>query len=69
MSATLSGWQDAFLSGGEASHAPRQTDGETLESNRLRAKLGEVMIERELLHEKIADMEAGRPLGRKRLRP
>ncbi len=67
--ATLSGWQDAFVSGGEASLAARQTDGETLESDRLKAKLGEVMIDRELLREKLAVMEAGRPLARRRLRP
>ncbi|GBQ32432.1 hypothetical protein AA12717_3982 [Gluconacetobacter sacchari DSM 12717] len=30
-------------------------------NDRLKAKLGEVMIERELLREKIAAMEAGRP--------
>ncbi|GAJ30563.1 transposase [Acidomonas methanolica] len=67
--ATLSGWQDTFLSGGEASLATRQTDGETLESDRLKAKLGEIMIERELLREKIAALEAGRPLARRRPRP
>lgn len=67
--AALSGWQDAFLSGGEASLATRQTDGETLESDRLKAKLGEVMIERELLREKITALEAGRPLARRRQRP
>lgn len=67
--ATLSGWQEAFLSGGEASLAIRQIDGEMLESEHLKAKLGEVMIERELLREKIAAMSAavspssGRPHG------
>src|SRR5919202_6651438 len=40
--ATLSGWRDAFLSGGEASLATRATNGETLESARLKAKLGEM---------------------------
>ncbi|GBQ27424.1 transposase [Gluconacetobacter sacchari DSM 12717] len=67
--ATLSGWQDAFLSRGEASLATRQTDGETLESDRLKAKLGGFMIECELLREKIAALEAGRPLARRRPRP
>jgi len=66
--APLSGWQDAFLSEGEASLTTRQTDGETLESERLKAKLSEIMIERELLHEKIAALEAGRPLVRRRQR-
>src|SRR3712207_3639100 len=67
--ATLSGWRDAFLSAGEAALATRPADGEQLESERLKAKLGEVMIERDLLHEKIAALEAGRPLGRRRPRP
>src|SRR3954447_26998233 len=38
--ATLSGWQDSFLAAGEASLATRPTDGEALESERLKAKLG-----------------------------
>ena len=33
------------------------------------AKLGEVLIERDLLHEKIAALEAGRPLARGRRKP
>jgi len=69
MAATPSGWQDAFFSGGEASLATRQTDDETLGSNRLKATLGEVIIERELPHERIAAMEADGPLARKKLRP
>jgi transposase-like protein len=66
--ATLSTWRDAFLSAGEAALATRPADGEQLESARLKAKLGEVMIERDLLHEKIAALEANRPLGRRRPR-
>src|SRR6478735_6898019 len=61
--ATLSGWRDAFLSGGEASLATRATDGEALESARLKAKLGEMLLERELLEAKIAVLEGGRPYG------
>jgi len=67
--ATLSGWRDAFLAAGQAALATRPADGERLESARLKAKLGEVMIERDLLHEKIAALEAGRPLARRRRRP
>ncbi len=66
--ATLSGWRDAFLAAGEAALATRP-GGERLESARLKAKLGEVMIERDLLHEKIAALEAGRPLARGRRKP
>jgi len=66
--ATLTTWRDGFLAAGEAVLASRPRGGEELESQRLKAKLGEVMIERDLLHEKIAVLEAGRPLGRPRPR-
>jgi transposase len=67
--ATLTTWRDAFLAGGEAALATRPESGEALENERLKAKLGEVMIERELLHEKIAVLEASRPLALRRRRP
>ena len=67
--ATLTWWRDAFLSAGEAALASRPESGEVLENDRLKAKLGEVMIERDLLHEKIAVLEAGRPLALRRRRP
>src|SRR3712207_1464534 len=43
--ATLSGWRDAFLAAGEARLASRPTDGEALESERLKARLGEMLLE------------------------
>jgi len=67
--ATLSGWRDAFLTAGEAALATRPDRGEALDSGRLKAKLGAVMIERDLLHETVAALEAGRPLARGRRRP
>ena len=66
--ATLTGWQDSFLAAGEASLATRPTDGEVLENERLKAKLGEMLLERELLDAKIARMESGRPLAQRRSR-
>jgi transposase len=66
--ATLSGWQDTFLAAGEASLATRPTDGEGLETERLKAKLGEMLLERELLEAKAAALEANRPLARRRSR-
>ena len=66
--AELSGWRDAFLAGGEASLATRPTDGEVLESERLKARLGEMLLERELLEAKITALEGGRPLARRRPR-
>ena len=67
--ATLSGWMDAFLAAGEAALTSRANSGEAPESQRLKAKLGEVIVKRELLHEKIALLEAGRPLARRRPKP
>ena len=67
--ATLTGWQDAFLAGGEAALTTRAATGEELESERLKAKLGAALIERDLLNEKIAILEAGRPFVRRRRKP
>ena len=67
--ATLSGWRDALLAAGEAALATWPGSGEGLESGRSRAKLGEALIERELLAEKVAALEAGRPLARGRRKP
>src|SRR3954462_14617467 len=67
--ATLSGWRDELLAGGEAALASKPTDAKTLEAERLKAKLGELMLERELLQEKVARLEAGSgPLARRRSR-
>jgi transposase len=67
--ATLSGWRDAFLAAGEASLTCRPAEAEELESERLKARLGEMLLERELLEAKIAALEGGRPLARRRRRP
>src|SRR6187549_328946 len=67
--ATLTGWRDAFLAGGEAALTTRAATGEGLESERLKAKLGAALIERDLLNEKIALLEAGRPFARRRRKP
>src|SRR5437762_4641238 len=45
--ATLTTWRDDFLAADEAMLANRPRNGEELESQRLKAKLGEVMIERD----------------------
>jgi transposase-like protein len=67
--ATLRGWRDAFLAAGAASLPPRPADGEELESERLQARLGEMRLKQELLEAKIAALESGRPLARRRSRP
>lgn len=67
--ATLSGWRDDFLNAGEAALASKPADGKELENQRLKTKLGELMLERERLAEKIAALEVHRPLARPRSRP
>jgi transposase len=67
--ATLTGWHDAFLAAGEAALTSRAATGEELESERLKAKLGAALIERDLLNEKVALLEAGRPFARGRRKP
>ena len=67
--ATLSGWREAFLAAGEAALSAKPASGEELASERLKAKLGAALIERDLLNEKIALLEAGRPFVRGRRKP
>lgn len=66
--ATLTAWRDAFLAAGEAALTTKPTTGEELESDRMKARLGAALIERDLLNEKIAILEAKRPLARRRLK-
>ena len=68
VTAALTAWRDAFLAAGEAALATRPADGETLASERLKARLGEMLLRQELLEEKIAALETGRPLARRRPR-
>ena len=63
---TLTTWRDWFLAAGEATLASRPTDGSTLESERLKARLGEMLLKQELLEQKITVLEGGRPLARRR---
>jgi transposase len=67
--AALTGWRDAFRAAGEAALTTKLAPGEELESDRLKARLGAALIERDLLNEKIAILEANRPLARWRLKP
>src|SRR5579863_3740091 len=64
--ATLTTWRDSFLAAGEAALTSQPTDGATPESERLKARLGDMLLKHELLEEKITNLEGGRPLGRRR---
>ena len=66
--AELSGWRDRALAGAEAAMKERERDGRDEELLRLKAKLGEVTMANELLEQKIAALEGGRPLARRRSR-
>src|SRR3954453_13866485 len=64
--ARLSEWRDRALVAAEAAMKERERDGRDEELLRLKAKLGEVTMANELLEQKIATLEGGRPLGRRR---
>ena len=66
--ATLSGWREAFLGGGEASLRSRAVDERDERIARLQAKVGEITMANELLEEKIDCLETGRPLAGRRSR-
>src|SRR3989475_11791179 len=64
--ATLSGWRDQFLAGGEANLKARETDVENEETQRLKSLVADLSMSNELLREKIHRMEAGHPLAWRR---
>ena len=66
--ARLSQWRDRALVGAEAAMKERERDSRDEELLRLRAKLGEITMANELLEQKIAVLEGGRPLARRRSR-
>ena len=66
--ARLSEWRDRALVGAEAAMKERERDSRDEELLRLKAKLGEITMANELLERKIAALEGGRPLGRRRSR-
>ena len=66
--ARLSGWRDRALAGAEAAMKARERDARDDEVLRLKAKLGEVTMANELLERRIAALEGGLPLARRRPR-
>jgi transposase-like protein len=66
--ARLSEWRDRALVAAETAMKERERDSRDEELLRLRAKLGEVTMANELLEQKIAALEGGRPLARRRSR-
>ncbi len=64
--ARVSQWRDQFLAGGQAGLKSRETDVRDEESRRLHAKVGELLMENELLYAKVDQLEADSPLARRR---
>src|SRR5689334_24640277 len=60
--ATLSEWRDRFLAAGEAGIKSREVHVEDEEKRRLKSVVASLSVETELLREKIALIEGGRPL-------
>jgi transposase len=67
--ATLSEWRDRFLAGGEASLKSRELDVDDEEKKRLKSDVASVCLDNELLREKIARLENGRPFPLWKSRP
>ncbi len=67
--ATLSQWRAKYTAGGQTALLERERDARDEQSERLKAKIGELTMANELLREKIHHMEAGRPLAWRRSRP
>ena len=66
--ARLSEWRDRALIAAETAMKERERDSRDEELLRLKAKLGEITMANELLEQKIAALEGGRPLARRRSR-
>ncbi len=66
--ARLSEWRDRARVAAEAAMKERERDSRDEELLRLKVKLGEITMANELLEQKIAALEGGRPLVRRRPR-
>ena len=66
--ARASQWRDQFLAAGQASLKSRAPDARNEDDRRLQAKIGELLMENELLYAKVDQLEAGGPLARRRSR-
>lgn len=66
--ATLTAWRDEFLTHGEAGLKSREVAVEDEESRRLKSVVANLSVDNELLREKIAKLEGGLPLARRKWR-
>ena len=61
-------WRDQFLVAGQAKHEEPCAGCPGRANRRLQAKIGELLMENELLYAKVDQLEAGGPLARRRSR-
>src|SRR4028119_374608 len=66
VAATLPGWRGVFLDGGTAAMKSRPADDRDEEIARLRAKVGQLTMDVELLGQKCQHPEGGRPFASRR---
>ena len=66
ITAARASWRDRFLAAGQAGLKSRATEAVDDDHRRLQAKIGELLMETELLYAKVDQLEAGRPLARRR---
>ena len=59
-------WRAQFLVAGQAGLKSRAPDARDDDHRRLQAKIGELLMETELLYAKVDQLEAGGPLARRR---
>ena len=64
--ARASQWRDQFLVAGQAGLKSRATEARDEDNRRLQAKIGELLMENELLYAKVDHLEAGVPLAQRR---
>ena len=64
--ATLAHWREQFLTGGQAALRSRPADDRDEEIQRLRAKVGEITMNNELLLDRCHRLEGNLPLPRRR---
>ena len=64
--ARASQWREQFLAAGQAGLKSRAPDARDEANRRLQAKVGELLMENELLYVKVDQLEAGGPLARRR---
>ncbi len=64
--ARASQWREQFLVAGQAGLRSRASEALDDDQRRLQAKIGELLMENELLYAKVEQLEAGGPLARRR---